>query len=198
MEGGGDGKNTKALIRKGFSKFFNPLVELARSRKVKWNIVICGSRNSAFEDFKNALNDHPEAFNILLVDAEAPVKVESPWQHLKLRDNWDKPSGVDDNQCHLMVQAVEAWFIADIATLKKFYGQGFKENSIPKNPNVETIAKDSLEPSLKTATSKTTKGEYHKINHASKLLELLDVATVRQASPYCDRLFTTLQDKIEA
>ncbi|BAY18139.1 hypothetical protein NIES2109_07350 [Nostoc sp. HK-01] len=198
IEGGGDGKNTKALIRQGFSQFFKPLVELARSKKVKWNIIICGSRNSAFEDFKNALNDHPEAFNVLLVDAEAPVKVESPWQHLKLRDNWDKPSGVDDSQCHLMVQAVEAWFIADIATLKKFYGQDFKENSISKNPNVETIAKDSLEPSLKTATSKTTKGEYHKINHASKLLELLDVAAVRQASPYCDRLFTTLKDKIEA
>lgn len=96
-----------------------------------------------------------------------------------------------------MVQAVEAWFIADIETLKKFYGQGFKENAIPKNANVETIAKDTLEPSLKAATGKTTKGEYHKINHASKLLELLDVATVRQASPYCDRLFTTLQDKME-
>jgi Domain of unknown function (DUF4276) len=198
IEGGGDGKNTKALIRQGFSQFFKPLVELARSKKVKWNIIICGSRDNAFKDFKTALKDHTEAFNILLVDAEAPVKLESPWQHLKLRDNWDKPSGVDDSQCHLMVQAVEAWFIADISTLKRFYGQGFKENSIPRNPNVETIAKDDLEPSLKAATNKTTKGEYHKINHASKLLELLDVATVRQASPYCDRLFTTLQGKIEA
>ncbi|HIK07071.1 MAG TPA: DUF4276 family protein [Trichormus sp. M33_DOE_039] len=194
VEGGGDGKNTKALIRQGFSQFFKPLVELARSKKVKWNIIICGSRNSVFQDFKNALKDHPDAFNILLVDAEAPVKVESPWQHLKLRDNWDKPSGVDDSQCHLMVQVVEAWFIADIETLKKFYGQGFKENSIPKNSNVETIDKDSLEPSLKTATRSTSKGEYHKINHASKLLELVDLATVRKASPYCDRLFTTLQD----
>ncbi|GBE93127.1 DUF4276 family protein [Nostoc cycadae] len=197
VEGGGDGKNTKALIRQGFSQFLNPLVELARSQKIKWNIIICGSRNNAFQDFKNALKNHPEAFNVLLVDAEAPVKVESPWQHLKLRDNWNKPSEVDDSQCHLMVQAVEAWFIADIETLKKFYGQGFKENAISKNPNVETIAKDNLEPSLKAATSQTTKGEYHKINHASKLLELLDVATVRQASPYCDRLFTTLQGKIE-
>ncbi len=57
---------------------------------------------------------------------------------------------------------------------------------------METIDKDSLEPSLKAATRNTTKGEYHKIKHASKLLELLDVDKVRQASPYCDRLFTTL------
>ncbi|WP_414542976.1 DUF4276 family protein [Nostoc sp. CCY0012] len=56
--------------------------------------------------------------------------------------------------------------------------------------------KNNLEPSLKAATRNTSKGEYQKIKHASKLLELLDVAKVRQASPYCDRLFITLSDKI--
>ena len=91
---------------------------------------------------------------------------------------------------------MEAWFIADLETLKKFYGQGFKENAIPKNANVETIAKDNLESTLKTATANTTKGEYHKIKHAYKLLELLDVDKVCQASPYCDRLFTTLTAKM--
>lgn len=78
IEGGGDGKNTKALIRQGFSQFFKPLVELERSKKIKWNIIICGSRNNAFEDFKTALKDHQEAFNVLLVDAEGFVKVDSP------------------------------------------------------------------------------------------------------------------------
>jgi Domain of unknown function (DUF4276) len=196
IEGGGDGKNTKALIRQGFSQLLKPLVELAKSQKIKWNIIICGSRNNAFRDFKNALKSHPEAFNVLLVDAEAPVTIDSPWAHLKLRDNWDKPAGVDDSHCHLMVQAMEAWFLADIETLKKFYGQGFKESAIPKNSNVETIDKDRLEPSLKTATRSTTKGEYQKIKHASKLLELLDVAKVRQASPYCERLHTTITAKM--
>ncbi|MEH2240495.1 DUF4276 family protein [Nostoc sp.] len=194
IEGGGDGKNTKALIRQGFSQFLKPLVEIAKSKKIKWDITICGSRNNAFRDFRNALKSHPEAFNLLLVDAEASVTTLSPWEHLKFRDNWDAPSGVDDSHCHLMVQAMEAWFISDMATLKKFYGQGFKENSIPKNANVEIIDKDSLEPSLKAATRSTTKGEYQKIKHASKLLELLDVDKVRQASSYCDRLFTTLTE----
>jgi hypothetical protein len=200
IEGGGDGKNTKALIRQGFSQFLKPLVEIAKNKKIKWDITICGSRNNALRDFRNALKSHPEAFNVLLVDAEASVNFQSPWEHLKLRDNWDAPPDIDDNYCHLMVQAMEAWFISDIATLKKFYGQGFKENAISKNSNVETIDKDSLEPSLKAATRSTTKGEYHKIKHASKLLELLDVGKVRQASPYCvhrrcwrsHRLFTTL------
>ncbi|MEA5577731.1 DUF4276 family protein [Anabaena sp. UHCC 0451] len=196
IEGGGDSKNQKSSLRKGFSKFFLKLVKEATTKNIKWNIIMCGTRNDTFRDFQTALKSHPDAFNILLVDAEAPVNKKSPWEHLKLRDNWNKPAGVDDDNCHLMVQTMEAWFIADIATLKKFYGQGFKESGIPKTTNVETIAKDNLERTLKIASSRTTKGEYHKIKHASKLLELLDVTKVRQSSPYCDRLFNTLISRI--
>jgi len=196
IEGGGDSQKTKSLIRQGFSQFFKKLVNEAKTKKIKWNITICGTRNHAFRDFENALKSHPDAFNILLVDAEAPVTKNSPWEHLKFRDNWDKPAGVDDDNCHLMVQTMEAWFIADIETLRKFYGQGFKVSGIPKNANIESIAKDNLEPTLKTATANTTKGEYHKIKHAYKLLELLDVDKVSQASPYCDRLFNTLRSRI--
>ena len=196
IEGGGDGKNTKQLLRGGFSSFFKELVQVARSKQIKWNITVCGSRNNAFRDFKNAFADHPNAFIILLVDSEAPVK-QPPWEHLKLRDNWDSP-GVDETHCYLMVQAMEAWFMADIDTLKRFYGQGFKENAIPKNINVETIEKDLLEPSLKAASRDTkSKGEYKKIQHASKLLEMLDVDKVRKASSECDRIFKTLTELME-
>ena len=196
IEGGGDGKDTKARLRGGFSFFFKELVQVARSKQIKWNITVCGSRNNAFRDFKNALADRPNAFVILLVDSEAPVK-QPPWEHLKLRDNWDSP-GVDDTHCYLMVQAMEAWLMADIDTLKRFYGQGFKENAIPKKSNVETIEKDLLEPSLKAASRDTkSKGEYQKIQHASKLLEMLDVDKVRKASSECDRIFTTLTELME-
>ena len=196
IEGGGDSKDTKAQLRGGFSNFFKELVQVARSKQIKWNITVCGSRNNAFRDFKNALADHPNAFVILLVDSEAPVK-QPPWEHLKSRDNWDSP-GVDDTHCYLMVQVMEAWFMADIDTLKTFYGQGFKENAIPKNINVETIEKDSLEPNLKVASRDTkSKGEYQKIQHASKLLEMLDVDKVRKASSECDRMFATLTALME-
>ncbi|TAE48609.1 MAG: DUF4276 family protein [Oscillatoriales cyanobacterium] len=196
IEGGGDGKNTKQLLRQGFSSFFKELVQVAQSKKIKWQIILCGSRNHAFRNFKNALEDHPNAFVILLVDSEAPVK-QSPWEHLKSRDNWDSP-GVDDTHCYLMVQAMEAWLIADIDTLKRFYGQGFKENAIPKNRNVEMIEKDLLEPSMKAATRDTkSKGEYQKIQHASKLLELLDAEKVRKASLECDRIFRILTELME-
>jgi Domain of unknown function (DUF4276) len=196
IEGGGDGKNSKALLRQGFSKFLKELNQLARSKRIKWEIVICGSRNNAFRDFKNAvIKEHIDAFNVLLVDAEAPVN-KTPWQHLEDRDNWDKPD-VDDTQCHLMVQMMEAWFIADIDALNRFYGQGFKENAIPKNPNVEKINKTEIESALKKATKETSKGEYGKIQHGAKLLEQVSVAKVRAASSYCDRLFTSLTVTID-
>jgi hypothetical protein len=199
IEGGGERKDTKASLRQGFSSFFKELVQVAQSKKINWNIILCGSRNNAFRDFKNALADHPDAFVILLVDSEAPVKLKQrPWEHLKSRDNWDAPAGVDETHCYLMVQTMEAWFMADINTLKKFYGQGFKEKAIPKNINVETIEKDLLERSLEAASRDTkSKGEYQKIKHASKLLEMLDVDKVRKASSECDRIFTTLTELME-
>ncbi|MCP4695529.1 MAG: DUF4276 family protein [Gammaproteobacteria bacterium] len=195
IEGGGDKKDTKKAIRIGFSEFLKELRQIAQKKRIRWQIIICGSRQNAFGDFKNALKANPYAFNVLLVDAESYVNT-TPCQHLKFRDNWDLPN-VDDEHCHLMVQTMEAWLIADIETLKKFYGQGFKENAIPKNPGVEKIDKKQLEPSLKAATRNTGKGEYHKIQHASKLLALLETDKVRQVAPHCDRLFTTLIQKMQ-
>jgi Domain of unknown function (DUF4276) len=195
IEGGGDGRNTKSLLRKGFHAFFKELVDLARNREIGWNIVVCGSRNNAFRDFQNALKAHPNAFNILLVDSESPVR-KSSWKHLQERDNWD--SSADDDSCHLMVQTMEAWFLADIEALKKFYGHSFNENLISQNQNVEEIDKSSLETYLKKISRNTSKGEYQKIQHASKLLELINATKVRIASPHCDRLFTTVIRIIES
>lgn len=198
VEGGGDKKDTKARMREGFSGFLKDLSKIARSQRIKWQIIACGSRGNAFSDFKTALEAHPDAFNVLLVDSEGRVPVDTkPWEYLKKHEQWDSP-GLDNAHCHLMVQAMEAWLIADTDTLKRFYGQEFKENSIPRNPKVEEIDKGSLEPSLKTASRNTSKGEYQKIQHASKLLEQLDAAKVRSSAPYCDRLFTTLAEKMGA
>ncbi|YAF96936.1 MAG: DUF4276 family protein [Nodularia sp. CChRGM 3473] len=95
---------------------------------------------------------------------------------------------------------MEAWFIADIDTLQEFYGEGFREDRIYQGmrlySSVEQVSKATLKIWLETATRHTDRGKYDKRYHAPRLLELLDVAKVRQASPYCDRLFTTLTEKI--
>jgi hypothetical protein len=96
-----------------------------------------------------------------------------------------------------MTQAMEAWFIADVTALAEFYGQGFHYGAIPRNPDVEQVPKAQLESGLRDASRQTQKGEYHKARHAWRILKLIDPGTVRRASAHCDRLFTTLQAKME-
>jgi hypothetical protein len=195
IEGGGDSRETKLKLSHGFSAFLRDIVSLARKKRIKWFIIACGSRLSAFDNFQTALRSHAEAFNVLLVDSEGPINSE-PRKHLRDRDGWDL-SKVGDAQCHLMVQTMEAWIIADIAALKNFYRQGFHPGAIPKTADVEQIDKSALESSLKAATRKTQKGEYHKIRHASELLKRIDPVKVRNAAPHCRRLFLTLERKID-
>jgi hypothetical protein len=194
VEGGGDQRSGKAFVREGFSKFLSSLREMARERHIRWDVVACGSRQSAFDDFEIALRHHRDAFNILLVDAEGPVN-RSPWDHLQDRDHWSI-QGIPADHCHLMVQIMEAWIVSDIETLRRFYGQGFNANPIPGQDDVESITKTDLERALIQATRNTQKGEYHKIRHGPKILALVDVSKVRNRARHCDRMFTTLSYKI--
>lgn len=58
IEGGGEGKNTKQLLRGGFSIFFKELVLVARNKQIKWQIILCGRRISKdtarFQAVRNA------------------------------------------------------------------------------------------------------------------------------------------------
>jgi hypothetical protein len=194
-EGGGESRDAKAFLREGFSAFLGHLNLMAREKGIRWHIVTCRPRNAAFDAFRTAQAQHPEAFNVLLVDSEAPVQA-TPWSHLHERDGWEVV-GLSNDCCHLMTQAMEAWFIADVAALAGFYGQGFRDGGIPRNPDVEQVPKAQLESSLRDASRHTQKGEYHKARHAWKILKLIDPGTVRRASVHCDRLFTTLQAKMQ-
>src|SRR5215211_9552796 len=112
IEGGGNNNTSRRRVRGGFSSFLNPLRELARQKRLGWNVIVCGPRSEAFEIFKMGSRSHPEAFNVLLVDSEAPVS-RPAWEHLQRQDGWKRPESAGRSQCHLMVQAVEAWIVAD-------------------------------------------------------------------------------------
>ncbi len=194
LEGGGDQRSGKAAVQEGFSKFLSSLKEMARECHIRWYVVACGSRQSTFDAFDIALRQHRDAFNVLLVDAEGPVS-QSPWEHLQERDR--RPlRGIPDDHCHLMVQVMEAWAVADLETLRRFYGQGFDQNSIPGQEDVEMIAKADLERALIQATRNTQKGEYHKIRHGPKILALVDANKIRPRARHCDRMFTILSNKL--
>ena len=196
VEGGGDYEGTKTEFRKGFHAFLEQLQRWVGSEFRNPKVLPCGGRDLTYKSFRHALEDHPDACNILLVDTEGPV-TGKPREHLQATKGWQFPPDTDDN-CHLMVQAMEAWLVADREALKRFYGLGFNENAIPRRQNVEEIPKPELENCLQDAAQHTTKKEYHKTRHAPKILALLDASVVRKAAPHCDRLFTTLQAVIES
>ena len=187
VEGGGDGKDLKSACRRGFAKF----LEKAGLSGNMPKIVACGGRDNAFDSFTTSLAKG-DGTAVLLVDSEDPVTMQHPWEHLKVRDNWDRPGGATDDQCHLMVQVMESWFLADVAALESHYGQGFRHQDLPQTTNKESIAKQTVLSGLDQASKNTKKGSYKKGRDSFPILEKLDPAKVRSASPHAGRFIDAL------
>ena len=190
VEGGGDRKSRSANrdCRRAFGKFLeNAGLTLRRPA-----IEAAGGREQAYDAFKTE-HERGARVAVLLVDAEAPVTAQDPWTHLNRRDGWTRPTGTTDDQCHLMVQVMESWFLADRKALANFYRQGFRPNALPGNPRqIERIPKNAVEDGLDRATRNTTKGRYHKGQHSFEILASLDPAKVTAASPHARRFVQTL------
>lgn len=142
VEGGGDSKRLRSDCRRGFGKFFEKAGLKGRMPKVR----ACGSRDKAFDQFSTAFDQSPSEGDttLLLVDSEGPVAPgATPWSHLEKRDKWQRPPGVGDDNVHLMVQFMESWFLADKECLAEYFGSGFREASLPANPNVEEVPKSA-------------------------------------------------------
>jgi len=203
VEGGGDAASLKTECRQGFSKFF----ESAGFKGKMPRVVPCGGRNDAYDSFCTAIGQGEGVCAFLLVDSEDVVDAThqqgkpdqwKPWEHLKQRDNWDKPSGTADSDCHLMVQCMEAWFIADRQALAAFFGQDFKQNKLPNAANpIESVSKQQLYTSLADATKLCPKGQYGKGSHSFKLLALINPTNVTTASPWAKRLIDTLKERMK-
>ena len=187
VEGGGDSKPLKTACRRGFRLFLEKAGVAGRMPR----IVACGGRDTAFDRFKSG-NEDKSVRAILLVDAEGPVRAGSTWEHLRQRDGWRRPRGASDEQCHLMVQVMESWFLADAETLEVYFGGGFNSGSLPKNPNVEQVAKGDVERGLERATRGTSKGGYRKGRDGFEILANLDPVRVTKALPYAKRFVEAL------
>jgi hypothetical protein len=91
-----------------------------------------------------------------------------------------------------MVQAMEAWIVADPGALEEYYGQHFRRNALPTRQNLEEEPKDDCAAKLATATKPTQKGEYQKIRHAADLLKKISPTNVRARCPHAEIMFSTL------
>lgn len=197
VEGGGDSKALHSRCREGFRKF----LEQAGLKGHMPRIVACGGRDNAFSDFKTAVAHGRPA--MLLVDSEGPMAAAhefTPWAHLKARDGWTRPTGASDEQCHLMVQCMETWLLIDRATLKAFFGQGFKLDALPAaNRQPEKIAKAEVYSALAKATKDCkTKAIYGKGEHSFELLGKVDPGKVTAASPWAARFVDELREATNA
>lgn len=204
VEGGGDTAVLKTACREGFTKFLTRAGLTKRPR-----IVACGGRQNAYESFRTAVESGEEA--LLLVDSEGPVAAQvqpdnpqtwQPWKHLKARpgDGWDRPPSAADTDCHLMIQCMESWFLADRAALAAFFGQGYRENALPAVANpIDGVGKEQVYSALANATKDCkTKAPYGKGEHSFKLLAALDPDKVRIASAWANRFFVELKTKMGA
>ena len=155
-------------------------------------IIACGGRDIAYDKFKIA-HVNQDGTSLLLVDAERPVDQAGSWEHLQgAPDEWPRPEGAADDQCHLMVQVMESWFLADRDALEEFYGQGYRENALPQNPQVEQIAKRDVLNGLDRAARDTSKGRYDKGSHSFGILAKLNPDKVMNASSHAKCFLETL------
>ena len=193
VEGGGDGKSLQTKCREGFSSFFAKANLAGRMPRV----IACGSRETAFDKFCTALGSgNAEEFIVLLVDSEDQVADGSgPWLHLRTRDGWERPEEATDENAHLMVQCMEAWFLADKGRLAAYFGQGFNRNALPGRRDIEDVAKEDVLQGLKNATRQCKKGEYGKGRHSFEILERVDPANVMAVSRHARRLVETLRQE---
>lgn len=190
LEGGGDSEGLRSRCREGFRKLFQ---KCGFERMPK--LVACGGRGNAFDRFCTAHTDGKEDA-ILLVDSEDPIAdIDKTWPHLKLRDNWDKPAGVQDKQVLLMTTCMETWIVADRAALRAFYNRDFKENQLPPLANLEEREQHSVQQALQNATKDCT-NKYEKGKRSFEVLSVLNRATLEQHLPSFKHARKELTEKL--
>jgi hypothetical protein len=147
-------------------------------------LVACGGRGAAFADFKTALaNARKGDFVALWIDSEDPVAdIEATWEHLKARDNWDRPNDATNEQVLFMTTCMETWIVADRATLAEHYGAELQESALPALHDLEGRARDAIQSALTNATRKRSNA-YTKGKRSFEVLGQLDPATLSEYLP---------------
>lgn len=195
-EGGGESKELRTRCREGFRKLLANSGFVGRMP----GIVACGSRNNAFERFRTAAqNPSHGTVPILLVDSEDPVThfdaegKPLPWAHLKSRDGWDPPAGVEDRQAHLMSTCMETWVMADSETIGKVFGSCLQKSALLPLHEIESKPRDEVQGALAHATRNCGRSKYSKGKRSFQLLEQLEANRLKDRLKYFKRLIDVLE-----
>ncbi len=192
---GAESKQDQIRCREGFRK----LLEQAGFAKRMPRLTACGSRGSAFDDFKTAHSSRePNEFVALLIDSEDPVAdTDKTWAHLKSRpgDNWDCPPQATDEQVFLMTTCMETWILGDRPALRAHYGQHLQETALPPLTDLEKRPRHDVHDKLTHATRNCTNA-YAKGKRSFVVLGTLNPETLRAALPSFARMIRILTEKL--
>jgi hypothetical protein len=175
-------------LKEGFHAFFGKLVFKDYPRRCRVRFIAGRGRSKTIDDFQVSLASNPSSWNVLLIDSEGPDDGKL-FAALKL------PVAQEDS-VFWMVQLMESWFLADIQTLKNYYGKGFSEARLRANRDIEGIPKKDVLKRLGLATKMTQKRKYDKIDDAPRLLRLIEPAALRKACPNCGRIFEVFDSRL--
>ena len=130
---------------------------------------------------------------LLLVDAEDAIAPgHSVWQHLKARDNWDRPSLTEEDQAFLMVRIMETWFLADRTLLRDYFGPQLREHHLKQWPALEEVPKQTVLTALELATADCQR-KYAKGRVSYELLGRVNPTLVETTCPHARDLLVRLR-----
>lgn len=195
IEGGASGPNSRLLqtaCRENFHKLFRKC-GFTRPPELR----ACGSRDSAYSDFKHGLlHATKDRYVILLIDSEDPVtNVELTWDHLKKRDKWVRPNNADDQQVLLMTTCMESWIVADLGALRAHYKSKLQETALPPTYDLETRNRHDIQNSLERAT-RNCDSPYRKGMRSYEILGKLNPTELKRYLPSFSRCESILRKKL--
>lgn len=158
-------------LREGFNKL------LVKKLGGKMPTISMGEgKRQTINKFKNSSNSN------MLCDLDA--------HESNITDDM-KENGISDfkDSVFYMVQEMEAWFISQPEILDNFYNFEISRRIVKKHASLF----EQPDKELQRITKDTTKKAYHKVNHGSQLLKLLDIEKLMREFPEFKRLIDKLQ-----
>ncbi len=193
LEGGGDSKELRTRCREGFRKLFENCGFKGRMP----HLIACGGRDQVYEDFTTAceIKSNTEYVAMLIDSEDLLNNLEAVWEHLKERDGWDKPEGVDNSQVLLMTTCMETWIIADREAMSKHYGKKLQDSALPSTQNLEQRSRHEIQDKLVHATRNCT-NTYAKGRRSFEILAKLSPDELERLLPGFARTRRILKKKL--
>ncbi len=190
VEGGGKGAPGNDL-KVGFQNgLFNELRLRGRDNGVELSFRAGTGQGQTTKLFLAALRNDPHCVNVLLVDAEGPVDGNAIDHIRKTHKSFDAPKQGD---LHLMVQAMEAWFVADSEAVRRVFGSKAKTDHLGMILDVERTTVKELQAALHKAAAETPARRYQKALHQRSLLEAVRVENIKGRCPHFMRFHAHLE-----